>query len=136
MKIKNYEPSVIEIYNKDREIILREKSLVAFSQNDMKIRAIGTDAEKMALQNMDDVLIFSPLRHGMIADYPVAERMFKYWIWQTWGRPKMFSRPRIAVSAPEDMTIVERKALEDAMYCAGAKEVFSARILRNVFGLM
>lgn len=122
MKIKNYEPSVIEIYNKDREIVLREKSFVAFSQNDMKIRAIGTDAE--TFQNMDDVLIFSPLRHGMIADYHVAERMFKYWIWQTWGRPKMFSRPRIAVLAPEDMTEVEQKALEDAMYCAGAKEVF------------
>ncbi|MDE6748361.1 MAG: acetylornithine/succinylornithine family transaminase [Lachnospiraceae bacterium] len=122
MKIKNYEPSYIEIYNKDREIILREKSLVAFSQNDMKIRAIGTDAE--TFQNMDDILIVSPLRHGMIADFTVAERMFKYWIWKTWGRPKMFSRPRIAVSAPEDMTVVERKALEDAMYCAGAKEVF------------
>ncbi len=122
MKIKNYEPSDIEIYNKDREIVLREKSLVAFSQNDMKIRAIGTDAE--TLRNMDDVLIFSPLRHGMIADYTVAERMFKYWIWKTWGRPKMFSRPRIAVLAPEDMTEVERKALEDAMYCAGAKDVF------------
>ncbi|MDE5865986.1 MAG: rod shape-determining protein, partial [Lachnospiraceae bacterium] len=114
MKINNYEPSYIEIHTKDGGMVLREKSLVAFSQNDMKIRAIGTDAE--TFQNMNDVLIFSPLRHGMIADYHVAERMFKYWIWKTWGRPKMFSRPRIAVLAPEDMTEVERKALEDAIY--------------------
>ena len=72
MKIKNYEPSVIEIYNKDREIVLREKTLIAFSQPDMKIKAIGTDAE--AFQNMDDVLLYSPLRHGMIADSGSVQR--------------------------------------------------------------
>ncbi len=125
MEIKNYEPSDIEIRSKDGSVVLREKSFVAFSQYDRKILAIGADAEKMALQNRTGVQVFSPLRHGMVADYAVAVRMFKYWIQKTWGGVKLlFLKPRIAVSAPENMTEVEKKALEDAMYQAGAKKVF------------
>ena len=122
-EIKNYEPSDIEIYNKDGERLLREKSLIAFSMNDRKVLAIGADAEKMALQNMDGVQVFSPLRHGMVADYTASVVMFKYWIWKTWGK-KLFSKPRIAVLAPENMTEVEKKALEDAMYQSGGRKVF------------
>ena len=121
-EIKYYEPSDIEIRSKDGEMVLREKSLIAFSQNDKKILAIGADAEKMALQNMDGVLVFSPLRRGMIADYLVAVHMFRHMIQKTWGK-KLFSKPRIAVFAPEDMTEVERKALMDAMFQAGAKDL-------------
>ncbi len=122
MEIKNYDPADIEIYSKDGEIVLREKSLIAFSQNDRKILAIGADAEKMDLQNMDGVLLFSPLRRGMIADYLVAVHMFKHMIKKAWGK-KLFSKPRIAVFAPEDMTEVERKALMDAMFQSGAKDL-------------
>ena len=106
-------------------MVLREKSLVALTSNDRKVLAIGADAEKMALQNMDGVQVFSPLRHGMVADYAVSVVMFKYWIRKTWGRDKkMFLKPRIAVLAPEDMTDVEKKALEDAMYQSGGRKVF------------
>lgn len=124
-EIKYYEPSDIEIHIKDKGMVLREKSLVAFSQQDRKVLAIGADAEKMALQNIDGVQVFSPLRHGMVADYAVSVVMFKYWIRKTWGRDKkMFLKPRIAVSAPENMTDVEKKGLEDCMYQSGGRKVF------------
>lgn len=124
-EIKNYEPSDIEIYIKDKGMVLREKSLIALTSNDRKILAIGADAEKMALQNMDGVQVFSPLRYGMIADYAASVVMFKYWIRKTWGRDKkMFLKPRIAVLAPEDMTDVEKKGLEDCMYQSGGRNVF------------
>lgn len=124
-EIKNYEPSDIEIHIKDKGMVLREKSLIALSTNDRKILAIGADAEKMALQNMDGVQVFSPLRHGIVADYAVSVVMFKYWIRKTWGRDKkMFLKPRIAVSAPENMTDVEKKGLEDCIYQSGGRKVF------------
>lgn len=88
-EIENYEPSDIEIYNKDGGKVLREKSLVALTSNDREILAIGVDAEKMALQNMEGVQVFSPLRHGMVADYTASVVMFKYWIWKIWGRGKI-----------------------------------------------
>lgn len=125
MEIKNYEPSDIEIHIKDKGIVLREKSLIALSKNDRKILAIGADAEKMALQNIDGVQVFSPLRRGMVADYEASVVMFKYWIRKTWGRDKkMFLKPRIAVLAPKDMTEVEKKGLEDCMYQSGGRKVF------------
>ncbi|MBD5453239.1 MAG: hypothetical protein HDR30_02790 [Lachnospiraceae bacterium] len=125
MEIKNYEPSDIEIHIKDKGIVLREKSLIALSTNDRKILAIGADAEKMALQNIDGVQVFSPLRRGMVADYEASVIMFKYWIRKTWGRDKkMFLKPRIAVLAPKDMTEVEKKGLEDCMYQSRGRKVF------------
>ena len=123
-EIKYYEPSDIEIHIKDKGMVMREKSLIALSTNDRKILAFGADAEKMALQNMDGVQVFSPLRHGMVADYAVSVVMFKYWIRKTWGRgKKMFLKPRIAVLAPENMTDVEKKGLEDCMYQSGGRKV-------------
>ena len=125
MEIKNYKPSDIEIHIKDKGIVLREKSLIALTTNDRKILAIGADAEKMALQNIDGVQVFSPLRRGMVADYAASVVMFKYWIRKTWGRDKkMFLKPRIAVLAPKDMTEVEKKGLEDCMYQSGGRKVF------------
>ena len=122
MEIKNYDSTDIEIYSKDGRMVLREKSLIALSQHDRKILAIGADAEKIALQNIDGVQVFSPLRRGIIAEYLVAVHMFRHMIQKTWGK-KLFSKPRIAVFASEDMTEVERKALMDAMFQAGAKDL-------------
>lgn len=123
-EINIYEPADIEIHLKDRGMVLKEKSLIAVTPADGKILAIGKAAEEIPEKNREGVLVFSPLRQGMIADFTAASAMFKYMIKKVWGK-KRFRRPRIVVCAPKGRTEVETKALEEVMYFApaGAKEV-------------
>lgn len=133
MEWKNYEPADIEIHSKDKGMVLKEKSLVAFTQRGGKIVAVGAEAEEIAKKNIEGVQVVSPLRQGMIAEYHVAVHMFRYMIKKTWGK-MLFSKPRIVVFVPKDMTEVEGKALEDVMYQAGAKELFISEVSMEHFG--
>ena len=63
-----------------------------------------------------------PLRQGVISDYTVTEKMMKYFIQKALGK-RTFRKPRIAVCVPSGVTEVEKKAVEDATYQAGAREV-------------
>ena len=63
-----------------------------------------------------------PLRQGVISDYTVTEKMLRYFIQKATGK-KTFRKPRIAVCVPSGVTEVEKKAVEDATYQAGAREV-------------
>ena len=133
MEFKYYEPADIEIHIRDKGMVLREKSLVAFTPHDGKILAYGAEAEEMAKKNIDGVQVISPLRQGMIADYYAAVNMFRYMIKKTWGK-RMFSKPHIVVFMPKDMTEVEKKALEDVMYELGAKELTISNVPLERFG--
>lgn len=123
IEFKNYEPADIEIHIKDKGMVLKEKSLVAFTQHDGKILAFGEEAEEIAKKKIDGVQVFSPLRQGIIADYHASANMFRYMINKTWGK-RLFSKPHIVVFVTKDMNEIERKALEEVMYQAGAKELF------------
>ncbi|MDE7417076.1 MAG: rod shape-determining protein [Lachnospiraceae bacterium] len=123
-ELNSYEPADIEIHLKDKGMVLKEKSLVAFTKSDGKILAIGKEAEEISRKNIEDVQVISPLRRGMIADYTVASGMFRYMVEKTWGK-RMFRKPHIAVCVPKGRTEVETKALDEVMYfaSAGAKEI-------------
>jgi len=126
MEYKNYEPADIEIHIKDKGMVLKDKSLVAFTQHDGKILAYGAEAEEIAKKNIDGVQVLSPLCQGMIADYCIAVSMFSYMIKKTWN--KKFSKPNIVVFVQNNITEVERKALEDIMYQVGAKKLSISEI--------
>lgn len=122
IELSNYEPADIEIHLKDKGMVLKEKSIIAYTQSDGKILAIGTEAEEIASKHIEGVSVMSPLRQGMIADYFAAVNMFKHMIKKTWGK-RRFSKPHIVVCLPQGMTEVEKRALEDVMYQIGSKEL-------------
>ena len=51
------------------------------------------------------------------------EKMLKYFISKAMGR-HAFRKPRISICIPSGTTEIERKAVEEATYQAGAREVF------------
>ncbi len=57
MTYTKYEPADIEIYVKDKGLVLKEKSLVAFAQYNKKILGIGDEAEAIAAQNLESITI-------------------------------------------------------------------------------
>ena len=110
------------VYIKGRGVVLKEPSVVAFDRDTNQIRAIGEEARLMIGRSPGNSVAVRALRQGVISDYQVTERMLKFFIEKAMGG-KSFRKPRIAVCIPSGATEVEKKAVEDATYQAGAREV-------------
>lgn len=117
-----YEPADIAIYIQDRGMVLKEKSLVAFDTVNSKIIAFGTEAEYIAKGNMENILMISPLRQGMIADYTVAVSLFTHLLYKALGK-KPLRKPAIAICVPDNITEVEKKTISDLFIQIGAREL-------------
>ncbi len=112
----------ILVYIRGKGVVLKEPSVVAFDRDTNRIKAIGEDARLMLGRTPGNIVAVRPLRQGVISNYTVTEKMMKYFIQKALGK-KLFKKPRIAVCVPSGVTEVERKAVEDATYQAGAREV-------------
>jgi len=95
---------------------------VAFDRDTNKIKAIGEEARLMLGRTPGNIVAVRPLRQGVISDYTVTEKMIKYFIQKAMGK-KSYRKPRISVCIPSGATEVEKRAVEDATYAAGAREV-------------
>ena len=111
------------VYVKGKGVVLKEPSVVAFDGNTNKIKAIGEEARLMLGRTPGNIVAVRPLRQGVISDYTVTEKMLSYFISRTVGKSLFGRKPRISVCVPSGATEVEKKAVEDATYQAGAREV-------------
>ena len=110
-------------YSTGKGLVLNEPSIVVYDKNTEKIRAIGEEARLMEGRITSDMEIIRPIRQGVIVDYTVTEKMLKYFISRAIGR-RAFRKPRISICVPSGITEIERHAVEEATYQAGAREVF------------
>ena len=115
--------SSILVYATGKGIVLKEPSVVAYDKDTQKIRAIGEEARQMIGRTPGNIEAIRPLRQGVITDYMITEKMLKYFISKAIGR-RAFRKPRISICVPSGVTDVERKAVEEATYQAGAREVY------------
>ena len=113
----------ILVYVKGKGVVLKEPSVVAYDKDSDRIKAIGEEARQMIGRTPGNIMAIRPLRKGVISDYTITERMLKYFIQKAMGR-RAFRKPRISICVPSGVTEVERKAVEEATYQAGAREVF------------
>lgn len=111
------------VYVKGKGIVLKEPSVVAYDKDADKIRAIGEEARQMIGRTPGNITAIRPLREGVISDYVITEKMLKYFIQKAMGR-KSFRKPRISICIPSGVTEVERLAVEEATYQAGARNVY------------
>ena len=112
----------ILVYVRGKGVVLKEPSVVAFDRDSNKIKAIGEEARLMLGRTPGNIVAVRSLRKGVISDYTVTEKMLKHFIQKAIGK-KTFRKPRISVCVPSGVTEVEKKAVEDATYQAGAREV-------------
>ncbi|MCF0142787.1 MAG: rod shape-determining protein, partial [Parasporobacterium sp.] len=110
------------VYITGKGVVLKEPSVVAFDRDTKKIVAIGEEARAMIGRTNKNLVAIRPLRQGVISDYTVTEKMLKHFIQKAIGR-RTFRKPRISICVPSRVTEVEKKAVEDAAYQAGAREV-------------
>ena len=112
----------ILVYVKGKGVVLKEPSVVAFDRDTNRIKAIGEEARLMLGRTPGNIVAVRPLRQGGISDYTVTEKMLKYFIQKAVGKQR-FRKPLISICVPSQVTEVERKAVEDAAFQAGARDV-------------
>ena len=109
------------VYIKGKGVVLKEPSVVAFDRDTNRIKAIGEEARLMLGRTPGNIVAVRPLRQGVISDYTVTEKMLKYFIQKAVGKQR-FRKPRISVCVLVALLRL-KKAVEDATYQAGAREV-------------
>lgn len=114
----------INVYVRGRGIVISEPSLVVLDrENKHTVRAVGDEARFLYGRSPDQLIAVSPIRNGQVADFDIAELMFKYFIRKAIG-VSYLGKPRVIVSVPCSIDDVNRKALTEAIRMAGAKHVF------------
>ncbi|MDD3663175.1 MAG: rod shape-determining protein, partial [Candidatus Pacebacteria bacterium] len=113
----------ILVYLPGKGIVLNEPSVVAVSEQDNMIVAIGADAKEMVGKTPDNIIVYRPMKDGVIADYRVTEAMLRYFINKTLGKYNLF-KPDVMVSVPAGITSTERRAVVEAAVRAGAKNAY------------
>ncbi len=104
-------------------IVLNEPSVVAVSEQDKKVLAVGNEAKEMIGRTPDNIIAYRPMRDGVIADYRVTEAMLRYFINKALGKWNIF-KPEVMVSVPAGITSTERRAVIEATLRAGARNAF------------
>lgn len=113
----------ILVYVKGKGVILKEPSVVAFDRDSNEVKAIGEEARLMLGRTLGNIIAVRPLRQGVISDYTVTEKMIKYFVQKALGR-RTFQKPRISICVPSGVTEVERNAVQQATFAAGARDVY------------
>jgi rod shape-determining protein MreB len=107
-------------------ILLNQPSIVALCTKSKQLIAVGDKALLMHEKTNYNVRTLKPLRDGVIADFSAAEMMIKSYVAQVRKSIKspFFSSFTILFSVPTCITDVEKRAVRDSGFNAGASEVF------------
>jgi len=112
------------VYMKGKGIVFREPSVIAVRNNSTKRPlAVGTEAKQMIGKTPGDIVAIRPLKDGVIADFDATQTMIKHFIGKAFSHSSLV-KSRIVACYPSDATDMERKAIEEAIYQAGAKNLY------------
>lgn len=104
-------------------LLAREPTVVTIAIDEQKIVEIGQSAKEMYGRVPDTLEIAHPLRHGVIADYEITQKLLSHMIREVTGPIRLF-HPRVIITVPYGVTSVESRAVQEAVLEAGAREVY------------
>ncbi len=110
------------IYVRGRGIVLNEPSVVAVRNDDSSVVAVGRAAKDMYGKTSRAIRCVRPLKDGVIADFDMTHLMIKDFITRVSKRWQL-RRPRLIVSVPSGITMVEKRAVIDAALSSGARQI-------------
>ena len=111
------------VYVRGQGIVLNEPSVVAINTQTNRALAVGMEAKRMIGRTPSYIQAIRPLRDGVISDFDITEKMLRYFIQKVHRR--RWARPRIVICVPSGITGVERRAVEEAAYHAGARRAYT-----------
>ena len=107
---------------RDKKIVFRAPSVVSIDRHTHEVIASGKMAKRMIGKTPGNILALRPLKNGVITDLEVTSLML-HDFFERLDMTSVFNRPSALVSIPYGVTEVERRAVEDAVFEAGAKNV-------------
>ncbi len=110
------------VYVRGRGIVLSEPSVVAIDQRTGEVHAVGVEAKRMLGRTPGNISAIRPLKDGVIADFDVTEQMLRHFIQKV--HQNRWAHPRVVVCVPSGVTGVEKRAVEEATYSAGARQAY------------
>lgn len=111
------------VYLPGKGIVVDEPSIVAVSEQENIVLAIGEEAREMIGRTPDNIIAYRPMRDGVIADYRVTEAMLRYFYAKALPGWNLF-KPEVMISVPAGVTGTERRAVIEAAIRAGAKNAY------------
>jgi rod shape-determining protein MreB len=111
------------VYVRGRGLLLDEPSVVALNTTTGEVLAVGREAKRMMGRTPESIEAVRPLKDGVIADFEATEQMLRWFI-QSVHRRRYFAKPRMVICVPSGITAVEQRAVKEAGYQAGARQVF------------
>lgn len=110
------------ICSRKGQVIIDEPSVVAVDVKTKRVVATGNEAKAMIGRTPGSIVAVRPLNYGVIADFDMTSDMLRSFIYRS-SKRSLFTRTRVVVSIPSNVTEVERRAVEDAVRSAGAQDV-------------
>jgi rod shape-determining protein MreB and related proteins len=108
------------VYVRHEGIILFEPSVIAIDEKSGQVQAVGDEARQMIGRTPATIRATRPLRHGVIADFDVAEQMLRRFLAKANGHRGIHQR--VVLCVPSGITNVEERAVREATLTAGARE--------------
>jgi len=111
------------VYVPGQGVVINEPSVVAVSEFNNEVLAIGSEAKDMIGKTPDSIIAYRPMRDGVIADYRVTEAMLRHYFAKALGKWNLF-KPEVMISVPAGVSSTERRAVVEAALKAGAKRAY------------
>lgn len=111
------------VYVAGKGIVINEPSVVAVNQKTKQVVAVGSQAKQMLGRTPGHIEAAHPLVDGVISDFEVTEEMISYLLNKAQRTSQSLFGPRVVIGVPSGITNVEIRAVRDATYNSGAREV-------------
>ncbi len=116
--------SNVLFYVREKGIVINAPTVVAINTRTDQLVAVGAEAKRMMGKTPPHINVVRPVESGVITGFEVCEKLIKHYIEKIHRESFTITpRPRIVVNIPLDITEVERKAVQDVIMGAGAREV-------------
>ncbi|MEE0954811.1 MAG: rod shape-determining protein [Eubacterium sp.] len=112
----------IVVFVKGKGILIREPSLVAYDKDQKKIVAYGREAQEVLDSSNGSIIGIRPLKRGVISNFVIMENLLQHFLQMAIGY-RLFIKPTLTICIPSGVTDVEKRAVEEAAYKAGARRV-------------
>lgn len=110
------------IHMKGQGVVLNEPAVVAIDKTTNKVLAVGEEAHQMVGRTPGNIIAIRPMRDGVIADFDMTEALLSHFL-DKLNVKGFFSKPRILICCPTNVTTVEQKAIRQAAEKSGGKKI-------------
>jgi rod shape-determining protein MreB len=97
--------------------------VLAVDKQQNKVVAFGEEALEMEGKVPEHIAILHPFERGVMAMFSVSKSLYQYLFHRFLGKFFLF-KPLIMASVASDATPIERQAVSEALFAAGARQVY------------